>query len=179
MLSEGLEQLAGQTRGSMSVVNGAGKIAFDRIGRELSGYYLLGFEPTEADRTGARAAHQGRGEDARRSPCARDRPSSCRIRGDRGERRTLTPMEQLGEVLTAPLPARGLPMRVATYTAIESGDVKVRVIISAEIGDRGERRRRLAGRHPRLRQGRQGRRQSRRRSTLAPASTGLDRRACC
>ena len=51
-MSEGLEQVAGQTRGSMSVVNGDGKIAFDRLGRELSGYYLLGFEPTEADRTG-------------------------------------------------------------------------------------------------------------------------------
>ena len=36
----------------MSIVNGDGKIAFDRLGRELSGYYLLGFEPTEADRTG-------------------------------------------------------------------------------------------------------------------------------
>ena len=51
-MSEGLDQVAGQTRGSMSVVNGDGKIAFDRLGRELSGYYLLGFEPTEADRTG-------------------------------------------------------------------------------------------------------------------------------
>jgi VWFA-related protein len=48
LMSEGLEQVAGQTRGSMSVVNGDGKIAFDRLGRELSGYYLLGFEPNEA-----------------------------------------------------------------------------------------------------------------------------------
>ena len=52
LMSEGLEQVAGQTRGSMSVVNGDGKMAFDRLGRELSGYYLLGFEPNEADRTG-------------------------------------------------------------------------------------------------------------------------------
>ena len=33
-------------------VTGDGKIAFDRLGRELSGYYLIGFEPTDADRTG-------------------------------------------------------------------------------------------------------------------------------
>ena len=52
LMSEGLEQVAGQTRGSMSVVNGDGQIAFDRLGRELSGYYLLGFEPSESDRTG-------------------------------------------------------------------------------------------------------------------------------
>ena len=33
----------------------------------------------------------------------------------------MTPMQQLGEVLKSPLPMRGLPMRVASYTAIESG----------------------------------------------------------
>ena len=36
----------------MNTVNGDGNIAFDRLGRELSGYYLIGFEPTDADRTG-------------------------------------------------------------------------------------------------------------------------------
>ncbi len=51
-MSEGLEQVAAQTRGSMTTVIGNGAIAFDRLGRELSGYYLIGFEPTEADRTG-------------------------------------------------------------------------------------------------------------------------------
>ena len=64
-MSEGLEQVAGQTRGSMSIVNGDGQIAFDRLGRELSGYYLLGFEPTEADRTGRERRIKVVGEDAR------------------------------------------------------------------------------------------------------------------
>ena len=51
VLAEGLEQLAGVTRGSyFKVVAGAAGV-FDRISRELSGYYLLSFEPTEADRT--------------------------------------------------------------------------------------------------------------------------------
>ncbi len=35
LMSEGLEQVAAQTRGSMSVVNGDGQIAFDRLGRNL------------------------------------------------------------------------------------------------------------------------------------------------
>ena len=39
--------------------------AFDRISRELSGYYLLSFEPTDADRTIARPPHQGRGLERR------------------------------------------------------------------------------------------------------------------
>jgi len=38
-------------------------------------------------------------------------------------------------VLKSPLPVRGLPIRVATYTAVETGGSKVRVIISAEVGN--------------------------------------------
>ena len=52
LLSEGLEQMAGQTRGTMTTIAGSAQNAFDRLGRELSGYYLIGFEPTDADRTG-------------------------------------------------------------------------------------------------------------------------------
>jgi VWFA-related protein len=52
LMAEGLEQLAGETRGTIATVSGSAQIAFDRLGRELSGYYLLGFEPTAADRTG-------------------------------------------------------------------------------------------------------------------------------
>ncbi len=46
----------------------------------------------------------------------------------------LTPQQQLGEVLKNPLPVRGMPMRVATYTAIDAGSSKVRVVITAEVG---------------------------------------------
>ena len=38
-----------------------------------------------------------------------------------GHSNALTPQQQLGEVLKSPLPVRGLPMRVATYTAIDAG----------------------------------------------------------
>src|SRR6185436_3079714 len=34
-----------------------------------------------------------------------------------------------------PLPVRGLPIRVATYSAAEASGSKVRVVISAEVGD--------------------------------------------
>lgn len=132
LMSEGLEQVAGQTRGSMSTVNGDGKIAFDRLGRELSGYYLLGFEPTEADRTGRE--RRVKVDVKTRGLTVRARPTFVVPKAE-AEKSARTPMQELGEVLKSPLPMRGLPMRVATYMAPETGSNKVRVVISAEVGD--------------------------------------------
>lgn len=133
LMSEGLEQVAGQTRGSMSVVNGDGRIAFDRLGRELSGYYLLGFEPTEADRTGRE--RRIKVSVKTRGLTVRARPTFVVPADDATVTETLTPMQKLGEVLKSPLPVRALPIRVATYSAVETGGSKVRVIISAEVGN--------------------------------------------
>jgi VWFA-related protein len=132
LMSEGLEQVAGATRGSMSVVNGDGQIAFDRLGRELSGYYLLGFEPTEADRTGRE--RRIKVSVKTRGLTVRARPTFVVPAADAATTAALTPMQQLGEVLKSPLPVRGLPMRVASYSAIE-GSGKIRVVITAELGD--------------------------------------------
>ncbi len=135
LMSEGLEQVAAQTRGSMTTVTGNGMTAFDRLGRELSGYYLIGFEPTEADRTGKERRIK---VDVRpRGLTVRARPTFV-IRDAAAEtttNTTLTPQQQLGEVLKNPLPVRGMPMRVATYTAIDAGSSKIRVVITAEVGD--------------------------------------------
>jgi VWFA-related protein len=133
LMSEGLEQVAGQTRGSMSVVNGDGKIAFDRLGRELSGYYLLGFEPNDADRTGRERRIKVSVKP--RGLTVRARPTFVVPTDEATVAETLTPMQRLGEVLKSPLPVRGLPIRVATYSAIETGGSKVRVVISAEVGE--------------------------------------------
>ena len=133
LMSEGLEQVAAQTRGSMTTVLGNGMAAFDKLGRELSGYYLIGFEPTEADRTGKerriKVEVRPRGLTVRARPTfvIRDAPETTNA--------GLTPQQQLGEVLKSPLPVRGVPMRVATYTAIDAGTSKVRVVIAAEVGD--------------------------------------------
>ena len=133
LMSEGLEQVAGQTRGSMSVVNGDGQIAFDRLGRELSGYYLLGFEPSESDRTGRE--RRIKVSVKTRGLTVRARPTFVIPAAVKETLAALTPMQQLGEVLKSPLPVRGLPMRVASYSTIESGGTKVRVVITAEVGD--------------------------------------------
>jgi VWFA-related protein len=133
LMSEGLEQVAGQTRGSMSVVNGDGKIAFDRLGRELSGYYLLGFEPNEADRTGRERRIKVSVKP--RGLTVRARPTFVVPVAETAVKTELTPIQQLGEILKSPLPVRGLPMRVASYTAVDAATSKVRVVITAEIGD--------------------------------------------
>ena len=134
LMSEGLEQVAGQTRGSLSTVTGDGTIAFDRLGRELSGYYLLGFEPTEADRTGRerriKVSVKPRGLTVRSRPTFVV-PAAEAVTA----KNELSPMQELGEVLRSPLPVRGLPMKVATYTATDAGSQKVRVVITAEVGE--------------------------------------------
>ena len=134
LMSEGLEQVAAQTRGSMTTVTGAGTIAFDRLGRELSGYYLIGFEPTDADRTGKE--RRIKVEVKPRGLTVRARPTFV-MRNEAAETvamAALTPMQQLGEVLKSPLPVRGLPVRVATYSSVDSSN-KIRVVIAAEVGD--------------------------------------------
>jgi len=133
LMSEGLEQVAGATRGSMSVVNGDGKIAFDRLGRELSGYYLLGFEPSDADRTGRE--RRIKVSVKTRGLTVRARPTFVVPAAETAVAATMTPMQQLGEVLKSPLPTRGLPIKVASFTSIEGSGGKVRVVISAEVGD--------------------------------------------
>ncbi len=137
LLSEGLEQLAAQTRGTLATVNASAAGAFDRLGRELSGYYLLGFEPTEADRRGKE--HRIKVQVKPRGLTVRARPTFV-LRDAEAAADTaaaaMTPMEQLTDVLRQPLPSRGLPMRVATYTNIDADSAaKVRVVISAEFGD--------------------------------------------
>ena len=136
LLAEGLEHLAEQTRGTLATVNASANSAFDRLGRELSGYYLLGFEPNDADRRGKE--HRIRVQVKPRGLTVRARPTFVLRETDTvpaTATAAITPMEQVAEVLRQPLPSRGLPMRVASYTNIDGGSAKVRVVISAEFGD--------------------------------------------
>ena len=45
------------------------------------------------------------------------------------------PEEQIKNLLAAPLPTPGLPIRVATYSVVSAAANRVRVILSAEIGE--------------------------------------------
>jgi VWFA-related protein len=131
-LAQGLEQLAGLTRGEYFKVSTSGAGAFARIAREISGYYLLGFEPTEADRTSR--DRRIKVEVKRRGVTVRARATYAVADRD-AAMTSLAPAEQIKHLLLAPLPSAGLPMRVATYSVNNPGDSRVRVILSAEIGE--------------------------------------------
>ena len=136
LMREGLEQLAAQTRGTMTQVVASADTIFDRLGRELSGYYLLGFEPTDADRTGRE--RRIRVQVKRRDLTVRARPTFA-IR-DTSTAGGGAPVEELAlerakRMVGSPLPTRGLPMRVASYTATATGKSQVRVVITAELGE--------------------------------------------
>jgi VWFA-related protein len=135
VMAEGLEQLAGLTRGSYFKVATSGANIFDRIGRELSGYYLLSFEPTAADRTSR--DRRIKVEVGRRGLTVRSR-STYALTDSAAARANaeLAPEDQVKKLLEAPLPTAGLPMRVATYSVTNTQeDDTVRVILSAEIGE--------------------------------------------
>jgi VWFA-related protein len=130
LLREGLEEMATSMRGGLFTVVGSGTTVFDRISSELSGYYLLGFEPTADDRTG---------RDRRIKVEVRRRGVTVRARASFAvplpESPPPTSAERLQQALLSPLPNGALPMRVTTYRAISAGDGQVRVIIGAEIGE--------------------------------------------
>jgi VWFA-related protein len=137
LMRDGLEQLAGQTRGRLLQISaGSGAGVFERLNRELSGYYLIGFEPTAADRTGRqrriKVQVRRRGLDVRARPTfalSRETAATSAVGATR------EPEAVVKDLLSSPLPDRGVPMRVSTYNLPEPGGDKVRVMIAAEIGE--------------------------------------------
>jgi hypothetical protein len=114
--------------------SGAG--VFDRISRELSGYYLLSFEPTDADRTSR--DRRIRVEVSRRGLTVKARSTYALAEAGTAASKdlpSLPPEEQVKSLLASPLPTPGLPIRLATYSVTSAEANRVRVVLSAEIGD--------------------------------------------
>ena len=128
---EGLAVIAGSTRGAVFPLTGNGDNAFARLALELSGYYLLSFEPESGDRDGRphkiKVGVTGRaGLDIRaRSQFTIDAPS----------RRTDD--EILKETLQAPALATEIGLRLATYTMRDPASDKLRILMAAEIDRSG------------------------------------------
>ena len=127
MRGDGLARLAGATRGAVFRLVGSDAEPFERIAREISGYYLLAFEAIENDRDGrvhsvavtlARGGGQLRARSAfRMAPVL---PSAG------------TRQQSLVDLLRGSRAATELPVRVATYTYAEPGSPKLRVVVSTE-----------------------------------------------
>ena len=123
---EGLEVLAGSTRGAVIPVVASADNAFARLALELSGYYLLGFEPESGDRDGKphkiKVGVTGRsGVDIRaRNQFSIDAPASR------------TEDEILKETLLAPALASEIGLKLATYTLRDPASDKLRILMAAE-----------------------------------------------
>jgi VWFA-related protein len=120
--------LASLTRGAVFRTIGSAA-PFERIAREISGYYLLGFEPQGGDRDGkdhvvdVKVARPGVTIRARRAlPMAAPR---------------LEQRDLLASTLRSPQLALELPLRVATYSVRDAASGKILVIVSTEIGRGG------------------------------------------
>jgi VWFA-related protein len=124
---DGLSRVAGAARGAVFRLVGNDQRPFERIARELSGYYLLAFEASDADRDGR--THRihvslARGGGELRSRTAFTLPSAAPSSRSRDER--------LVALLRSTSQATELPLRVATYTYVEPQSPKLRVVVSAE-----------------------------------------------
>jgi len=126
---DGLARVAGAARGAMFRLVGSDPRPFERIARELSGYYLLAFEPLDTERDGR--AHRIQVSLARGGAELRARPGFTlpavpASSQDRDAR--------LVSLLRAATLSTELPVRVATYAYAEPDSANVRVVVSAEAG---------------------------------------------
>jgi VWFA-related protein len=123
-----LYRLATLTRGAVFSTIGSAA-PFERIAREISGYYLVGFEPRGSDRDGkdhvvdVKVPRPGLTVRARRAlPMAAP---------------ALEQKELLASTIRNPQVALELPLRVTTYSSRDAASGKVRVLVSAEVGRGG------------------------------------------
>jgi VWFA-related protein len=130
--ADGLSRLAGSARGAVFRLLGGDHAPFQRIASELSGHYLIAFEPLPAERDGR--LHRLELEVTRPGTAIRAR-QAFRIPATVASPRARE--EQLVALLRSTLPATELPVRVATYTYVEPVSSNLRVVVSAEADPAG------------------------------------------
>jgi VWFA-related protein len=128
---EGLEMLAGKARGALVRVGAGAERAFERLSLELSGYYLLSFEPEATDRDGRPHAIDLK---VRREGVTVRARREFRVEPSPAER---SPEERLAETLRSPLVDPEVPIRVTTYTFRADQPGKLKVMIAAEVDRSG------------------------------------------
>jgi VWFA-related protein len=127
---EGLELLAGASRGALFTVSTAEAPFFERIEAELSGYYLLGVESDPRDRDGK--AHPIRVDVPQRGAIVRSRRQILNAPADARGRRS--PRQSMIAALSSPLLSSALPLRVASFSLQGPERDKVQLLIHAEVG---------------------------------------------
>jgi VWFA-related protein len=122
---EGLQNVTKAGGGEKFRVIADPDFAFDRLAAELSGYYLLGFEPEASDRDGKEHSIQ---VTVRRPDIAvRARPQFTFGGAGRTHQQIIT------DLLRTPIAATELPMRLTTYAFQDPDSAKVRLLVAMEI----------------------------------------------
>ena len=124
---EGLESLAGLSRGALHRVIVTGDNAFQRVMRSIAGHYLIGVEARPRDRDGKRhriqvkVLRRGATLYSRRGFLAPTSPAAT------------SPADAINRALRSPLTLNDIPLRIATWTYKEPGGSRVRLLITAEV----------------------------------------------
>lgn len=130
LLTSDLTRLSSLTRGSLFRSATGGEL-FTRIAREISGHYVLGFEPRGNDRDGA--THEIAVKVTRPGVTVRARRALL------ASASAVPPAQAVAELLRSPLVATDLPLRVTAYSVRGDAPGKVRVLVAGELG-RAEKR---------------------------------------
>jgi VWFA-related protein len=124
---DGLNRLTGEARGTVFPVAVNANAVFSRLDLELSGYYLVSFEPDLVDRDGK--PHEISVKVSRPGVYVRARqqfkvaaPASTRSSDD-----------LLVEALRNPLPASDVGLKVTTFTFRDDASSKLKVLITTEL----------------------------------------------
>jgi VWFA-related protein len=127
LAQDGLNLIAGLARGSVFRIATTADFAFNRLALELSGYYLLSFEPETGDRDGKPhkiriGVPRRRGIEVRsRQEFAVDAP------------RTRSTDDLLVESLRSPLLASEIGVKTIAYSFKDPESPKLRILIATEI----------------------------------------------
>jgi len=117
-----ITQLAG---GEMFRIVSDPDLSFARLGSELSGYYLLGFEPASGDRDGKphriSVTVQRRGVEVR----SRTQFSVDPVSED--------PQQVIAKLLRSPAIATGLPFMITTYAFQDPDSARIRLLVALEV----------------------------------------------
>ena len=127
--ADGLARVAGAGGGALLQLVGADAEPFARILRELSGYYLLAFEVTPADRDGR--AHRIGINVGRSGATVRARPA---FRAPPAPTTPVSTEDRLVQLLRAPRLATELPLRLGILKAKAASGTGVQSQITIEAG---------------------------------------------
>lgn len=127
LLARGMDEIVGSGGGTVFSVGVNADVPFARLGREISAYYLLSFEPEAADRDGK--THDIAVRVSRRGLSIRARPQfSADPIGT-----VKTPAEALTATLRSALSASDFGLSLNTFSYQDDATGRIKVILGADI----------------------------------------------